>query len=98
MALTYSQLDALTTTDAFLGRVRNALRYYANYMLNGTPTAEQTSWLDAVFTGGRCASKASAMAGQLVQDAAFTGATNADAIDVTDSALQDAVNKICMSY
>lgn len=99
MALTYAQLDTLTTTDAFLGRVRNACRHYANYMLNlPTPTAEQISWADAVFTGGRCAQKAANMAGQLVQDAAFTNAVNADASDVTDAALESAVEKICMAY
>lgn len=98
MALTYAQLDTLTTTDAFLGRIRNACRHYANYLISGTPTAEQQSWADSVFTGGRCAQKAANMAGQLVQDAAFTNAVNADASDVTDAALESAVEKICMSY
>lgn len=99
MALTYAQLDTLTTTDAFLGRVREALRYKANYILTSqSPTQSDVSWSNTVFYEGRCYSKAAAMAGQLVQDAAFTGAVQPDASDITDSALQDAVNKICMGY
>lgn len=98
MALTYSQLDTLTTTDAFLGRVRNALRHYANYLLNLPGTPAQLTWCHDVYQGGKCAQIAADMAGQLVQDAAFTGAVNADASDVTDAALEAAVEKICLSY
>ena len=38
------------------------------------------------------------MAGQLVQDPAFAGSTTGDASDVTDAALESAVEKICLNY
>lgn len=98
MALTYSQLDALTTNDSFLGRVRNSLRHYANYLVSGTPTDAQRWWCGLVFYQGHCAQIAADMAGQLVQDGAFAGSTAADASDVTDAALEGAVEKICLNY
>ena len=98
MALTYSQLDALTTNDSFLGRVRNSLRHYANYLISGTPTDDQRWWCTLVFYKGRCTQIAANMAGQLVQDAAFANSTAVDASDVTDTALESAVEKICMNY
>lgn len=99
MALTYAQLDTLTANAAFLGRVRNALRHYANYLLNlqGVTNA-QLGWVSSVFYQGRCAQIAADMAGQLVQDPAFAGSTTGDASDVTDAALEAAVEKICLSY
>lgn len=100
MALTYAQLDTLTTNAAFLGRVRNSLRHYANYLLNlQGATNVQLGWVNSVFfQEGRCAQIAADMAGQLVQDAAFTASTTGDASDVTDAALESAVEKICLSY
>jgi len=99
MALTYAQLDALTTNVSFLGRVRNSLRHYANYLLNlQGVTNTQLGWCNSVFYQGRCAQIAANMAGQLVQDAAFTASTTGDASDVTDAALESAVEKICLNY
>lgn len=98
MALTYAQLDTLTTNAAFLGRVRNALRHYANYLLNLPGTNAQLGWCNSVFYQGRCAQIAANMAGQLVQDPAFAGSTTGDASDVTDAALESAVEKICLNY
>lgn len=99
MALSYSQLDTLTTTDSFLGRVRSACRHYANYLINlQGATQEQLSWANRIFFQGRCAQIAADMAGQLVQDAAFDASTLADASDVTDASLESAVEKICLSY
>lgn len=99
MALTYSQLDSLTTNASFLGRVRTALGYYANYLLNGTPTTLQRDWCGRVFyVPGNCAQMAANMAPQLVQDAAFVNSTTGDGSDVTDAALQTAVEKICTIY
>jgi len=99
VALTYSQLDALTTNDSFLGRVRNSCRHYANYLLNlQGATQQQLGWVNSVFFQQRAAQIAANMAGQLVQDAAITSAANVDASDVTDAALESAVEKICLSY
>lgn len=97
--LTYSQLDALTTNDSFLGRVRNACRHYANYLLNlQGATPQQLGWANSVFIQCRAPQIAANMAGQLVQDAAFANAANSDASDVTDSDLEAAVEKICLAY
>ncbi|MDE2468739.1 MAG: hypothetical protein KGL35_08350, partial [Bradyrhizobium sp.] len=54
MALTYTQLDALTTATAFLGRVRNAVSFHAKYLeILGTATADQLYWARRVFIEGR---------------------------------------------
>jgi len=98
MALTYAQLDTLTANSGFLGRVRNALRHYANYLISGTPTDNQRWWAGLVFYQGRCAQIAADMAGELVQDDAFSTTSQADAGDVTDTAIQTAVEKICLNY
>ena len=98
MALTYAQLDTLTTSAALLGRVRNALRHYANYLLSGTPTDAQKWWCALVFYNGRCAQIAADLMGQLVQDGAFAATVDPDAADVTDAAVESAVEKICMNY
>ena len=50
------------------------------------------------FIQGRAPQIAANMARQLVQDAAFTGSTAGDASDVTDAALESAVEKICLAY
>ncbi len=42
MALTYTQLDALTTNATFLGRVRTAVRKHATSLLAG-PDSERTT-------------------------------------------------------
>lgn len=99
MALSYAQLDALTTNAAFLGRVRSAVSSHAEYWLNNvshTPT--QLSWITQVFTNGRCAQIAANMARELCEDAAITGSSTGDGSDVLDPALQAAVDKICEKY
>lgn len=99
MALTYAQLDALTTTDAFLGRVRTAVAGHAHYWeSNPGATDAQKQWCDQVFINGRCPQIAADMARELVQDGKFTSATAADASDVTDADLQSAVDAICEKY
>lgn len=98
MALTYEQLDALTTNATFLGRVREAVAYHANYVLNLPGSASQVSWAGRVFQGQACAQIAANLARELCQDAAITASATGDGSDVTDAALQAAVDKICEGY
>lgn len=99
MALTYAQLDALTTLDAFLARVRTAVANHAHYWeASAAATNAQLQWCAQVFISGRCAQIAADMARELVQDTKFTSAVNADASDVTDASLQTAVDAICEKY
>lgn len=99
MALTYAQLDTLTTNTSFLGRVRCAIRKHATTLLAGTPTNGQASWAANVYWGNRRSNQIAAdMAPQLVNDPAITGSTTGDGTDVTDANLQAAVDVICEKY
>lgn len=99
MALTYAQKDALTTTAAFLSRVNQAVAYHAKYVEGlASPTAAQLSWVHDVFIGCKCTQKSANLARELVQDPAFATTSLADASDVTDTALQGAVDAICEKY
>ncbi len=99
MALTYTQLDALTTNATFLGRVRTAVRKHATSLLAGSPTAAQVSWCADVFqTGKRSNQIAADLAPQLCGDPAITGSSTGDGSDVTDASLQGAVDVICEKY
>lgn len=100
MALTLAQKDALTTSAALLGRVRQACREYAAYLraLGGSATAEQSAWARQVLETGRVAQIAADLAGELVTDSAFADASDPDASDVADSALKAAVEAIAVKY
>lgn len=99
MALTYAQLDALTTNAALIGRVRQCVAYQADYWLNfAGATGEQTWWAAKVFQGLQCGQIAANLMRELAQDAALIGSTTGDGSDVTDAALQAAVGKICIKY
>lgn len=99
MSLTYTQLDSLTTNATFLGRVRQAVASHANYYLNFQGASAATlAWCSECFVGKKCDQMAADMARQLVQDAAVTGSTTGDGSDITDAALQGAVDKICELY
>ena len=99
MGLTLAELDALTTNDAFLARVRQAVRERAAYVrgLPGASDAEK-AWEARVLQGQRAAQIAANMAGELVCDGAFAGLANADASDLTDSSLKTAVETYCEKY
>lgn len=100
MALSYAQLDALTTNTTFLGRVRTAVAGHAHYWRdNGAATPAQQQWVAVVFwSGERCAQIAADLARELVMDSKFTGSTTGDGSDVTDADLQAAVDAICERY
>ena len=99
MALTYTQLDALTVDATFLGRVRAAVRKHATTLLAGTPTAAQLSWASNVYWGARRSNQIAAdMAPQLVNDPAIANSSTGTGSDVTDAALQAAVDVICEKY
>ena len=99
MALTFAQLDALTTNDTFLARVRSAVAGHAHYWeSNPSATDAQKAWCGNIFTGGRCAQVAANLARELVEDSKFTGSSAGDGSDVTDADLQSAVDAICEKY
>lgn len=99
MALTYAQLDSLATNASFLGRVRSAVAVHAEYWLNNVGATEaQKSWCFRIFQQLQCAQVAANLARELCQDAAIIGSSTGDGSDVTDAALQSAVDKICESY
>jgi hypothetical protein len=99
MALSYTQLDGLTTNASFLGRVREAVAYHAHYLRDMVgATQAQKDWVAQVFIVGRCAQVAANLAWELVQDSKITSAVNADASDVTDANIQTAVDAICEKY
>lgn len=101
MALTLAQRDVLTTNNDFLSRVRAALGKQRQYYLDlgGGSTQAQKDWAANLFWAGRrLAQVAANLTPQLVQNAAIYGATNPDASDVSDDALQGAVGAICGSY
>ncbi len=99
MALTYTQLDALTTNATFLGRVRTAVRHHATSLLAGSPTPAQASWCANVYqTGKRSSQIAADLAPQLCQDPAITASSTGDGSDVTDASLQSATDVICEKY
>ncbi len=100
MALTYTQRDSLATNSVFLGRVRTAVRYHASYLLaNAGATQQQKDWAAQMFWAAHRSAQASAdLAPQLCNDPAIIGATNADASDVSDAAVQGAVDVICENY
>ncbi len=99
MALTYAQLDALTTNATFLGRVRSAVAGHAHYWeanVNATPAT--VNWCQQVFVQRKCAQIAADVARELCQDSKFTGSSTGDGSDVTDANLQSAVDAICEKY
>ena len=98
MALTYVQLDTLTTNTTFLGRVRTAVRKHATTLLAGTPTAAQSAWCQQVFQQRKSSQIAADLAPQVCDDPAVSGSTTGDGSDVTDAALQGAVDVICEKY
>jgi hypothetical protein len=100
MALTYAQLDALTTNAAFLARVRSAVASHAQYWKGNNQASISTQqWVAIVFwAGGQCAQIAADMARELVEDSKFTGSSVGDGSDVTDANLQAAVDAICEKY
>lgn len=99
MALAYTQLDDLTTNAIFPGRVRNAVANRAKYIENLVgATSDQTYWARRVFIEGRRQQIAADLAPELVQDPAILQSTTGDGSDVTDAALQGAVNVICEKY
>ena len=99
MSLSYAQLDSLTINPQFLARVRQAVASHAEYwLINPGSTDAQKTWCDDVFINGQCAQKAANMARELCQDAAITSSSSGDGADVTDAALQGAVDKICEKY
>lgn len=99
MALTYAQLSALVSNTTFLARVENAVAYHAEYQLNNAAaTQQQKWWAEKVFVGLQCNQIAANLMRELCQDAAITGSTTGDGSDITDTALQGAVDKICEKY
>lgn len=99
MALTYTQLDALTVNQTFLGRVRQAVAHHAAYWESDpTATQAQLNWCTAMFVGKKCGQTAADMMNELVQDATISGSTTGDGSDVTDAQLQTATDKICEKY
>lgn len=101
MALTYAQCDALTTNATFLGRVRTAVRAHATYLiaLGVGATQAQKDWAAAVYwSGHRDAQIAADLAPQVSRDPTVTGSTTGDGSDITDAALQAAVDAICENY
>jgi hypothetical protein len=92
-------LDALTTNTTFLGRVRTAVRNHATTLLAGTPTTVQRDWSTNVYYAGKRSNQIAAdLAPQVVEDPAIKNSTTGDASDVTDAALQAAVDVICENY
>lgn len=99
MALTYTQLDTLTVDATFLSRVRSAVRKHATTLLAGTPTPAQASWASNVYWGNRRSNQIAAdMTPQLVNDPAIANSSTGNGSDVTDAALQGAVDAICEKY
>lgn len=99
MALTYSQLDALTANASFLARVRQAVAHHAEYwQSNANATPAQLQWCEQVFINLRLAQIAANLMNELVQDVAVTGSSTGDGSDITDAALQTAADKICEKY
>ncbi len=101
MALTLAQRDGLTTTETFLGRVRAAVRHRASVILANptTVTVQQSDWAARVFWASNCACDiAGKMAGQLTNNPVVIAAKNPDGSDITDAALQGAVEAICEKY
>ncbi len=101
MALTLAQRDALTTNDKFLSRVRAAVRHRASVVLANlkTATQAQSDWAARVFWASNCSCEiANRMAGQLTNDPVIIAAKDADGSDITDAALQGAVEAICEKY
>lgn len=101
MALTLAQKDALTTNATFLGRVRQAVRDHAAFIvaLAGGATAAQKDWKNRVFGPNLGAAQIAAnLAGQLVTDPAVANSSTGDGSDVTDANLKSAVDTICEGY
>ena len=99
MALTLAQRDTLTTTDAFLGRIRQALRHYACYTRdNSGATNDQKAWAALALSQHRVPQMASDMAGEVVEDPNIVAAAQADASDVPDANVSAAVEAICLKY
>ena len=99
--LTLAQRDGLTTNDSFLGRVRAAVRQRASYILANpkTVTQAQLDWAARIFWASNCSCEiAGKMAAQLTNDPAVIVAKNGDGSDITDQALQGAVEAICEKY
>lgn len=99
MALTLAQRDALTSSDAFLARVRQALRHYAVYERdNASATQSQKVWSALALDQHRVPQMAADMAGEVVEDAAIAGSSVGDASDVSDASVSAAVEAICLKY
>jgi len=100
MALTYTQLQALTTNTAFLARVEAGVAHHAKYIENLGVSATNTQkwWAGKVFTGLQCNQIAANLMAELCQDPAITGSTTGDGSDVTDVNLQAAIDAICEKY
>lgn len=99
MALTLAQKDALTVNDSFLGRVRQAVRQHAAFLLALPGDAGQLAWADLMIgSNNRAVQVAADLAGRLTTDPAIADATNPDASDVSDTSLQTAVSTICEGY
>lgn len=99
MALSLAQKDALTTNDSFLARVRQSVRQHAVYLIALPGNATQLDWANLMVGPNNRAGQAAAdLAGRLVCDSAVADSTTGDASDVTDTALQTAVDTICEEY
>ncbi len=101
MSLTLADRDALTTNEAFVGRVRAAVRQRASAILANVKEfkQEQSDWAARVFWASNCSCDiACKMAAQLSTDKNIIEAKNPDASDITDDTLQGAVDTICEKY
>lgn len=99
MALTLTQKDALATNATFLGRVRQAIRQHATYLIALPGTQTQLDWAAHVFWAARrCDQMAADMAGELTTQPNVANSETGDGSDVTDANLQAAVDAICEKY